>query len=306
MSTIDVVGVNPAIGGLEASLVMINALRLAVERQRLERAQAHLRAERTQLPRYRAQLDAAAGQNQELLYSLDAMEQRLAQAEESVRSAQSFLERAGAEGHQNRQAVVEQLQGIREATGICEESLTRVADVSAAVTGSLRSLGISIERDEGERQQLEAMAEESARLSREVQFVSQDPQLRVPAMATLSAMQANGYVLRETVDKDGLVGYFQDREKTHQIAVRIQPPEQAGSGHSERWRMEVETFHLAGEECLYVLEDFVEGVKETSVVAAELVERRYPKRDGESGIPLPRQREKEQNGRAATIRRERE
>ncbi len=132
-----------------------------------------------------------------------------------------------------------------------------------------------------------ALSAQTARLSqltRELDFLTQQRELLVPAVVTLSAMQSNGYVLRDTVTRDGLIAYFESADKGHDVAVRHRTAVTQG----QPWELDAETFGLQGEGCLFVLDDFVAAAEETGIAELEPAgPARLPKRDGETGIPLP-------------------
>ncbi len=146
---------------------------------------------------------------------------------------------------------------------------------------------------EVDQRALQEKLERSAQLGTELTFLLRDPRLLTPAVLTLLAMQGNGYDLRETLSKDGLIGYFVSTDRTHQVAVRHRPA--AGPSAFQQqleeetaYQMEVETFQQEGDACLDVLEDFVLGLEATEMAGVTwAAPRHYPKRDGDSGIPVP-------------------
>ncbi|MDX1548826.1 MAG: hypothetical protein R3247_17640, partial [Rhodothermales bacterium] len=58
--------------------------------------------------------------------------------------------------------------------------------------------------------------------------------------------------------------------------------------HEAAFQIQFETFGQEGEACLDVLEDFVLGVEEAALGRVTYAgPGQYPKRDGDSGIPVP-------------------
>jgi hypothetical protein len=267
--------------------VAVGGMRQAYQSQRVAQYRRRLRAEHDRLTRYRNQLDQLGAATSGAVDDLNKLESQLVTGEQALAAAEMLVAREAAAGARDREYVGAELETVVAAVTHCEHALRQAEHIDANVLSSLRQLGITIEEDRAERTELDTLAAQTRQLEQQLDFVTRSRELELPAVATLVSMQTNGYTLRETVDADGLVAYFEDSERTHQIAVRLRSPETSGTLNAERWQLEVETFHLAGEECLFVLEDFVEGMREAELGTAELVARRYPKTDGDSGIPVP-------------------
>lgn len=111
----------------------------------------------------------------------------------------------------------------------------------------------------------------------ELRFLTSHAEMQPAALITLEAMRENGYRLKEAKTAEELTFYFEQKERAHQIAVRIAKPVRKGENiHS--WDMIAETFQMNGESCLMEIEDF-----ETSVEIMDIGElkrgqfRVYPK-----------------------------
>jgi len=90
--------------------------------------------------------------------------------------------------------------------------------------------------------------------SAELMLLAYDPELTVPSMITLQAMDEQGYQLCYTVNDKALTTYFEHCEHDHQIAVKHSKI--SSSSQHQQWNLEAETFGLYTDRCLDILDDF--------------------------------------------------
>ena len=256
------------------------------QQERLELNRALIEAVRAGL----AEAGASGREQASLREALEALRAQLADADaewEAVRAARAS----------GREAAPSTTEGLRRLAAAVRSGAQALESIEAALREAAHRLDYltrSAEGDEAAARALREKLSRAAQLSAEMTFLLRDARLVTPTVLTLLAMQSNGYTLRETTSKDGLIGYFVSADRSHQVAVRHRP---AGAQRSElaraleqetAYQMEVETFQQQGEACLDVLEDFVLGLEETHLADVTWAPpRRYPKRDGASGIPVP-------------------
>jgi hypothetical protein len=211
-----------------------------------------------------------------------------------LRSTQRELKIGMQQLQQEIRAMQLQITEAARAHDLAEEA-GKEAIASVAAVGETARVNADIQRKVEEKMQ------RLQQMESELSFITAQPEVGFSALLTLQAMRASGYRLRETLSKDGLIAYFESEDAAHQIAVRCRSPQSLGP-QSERWEMEAETFEIKDESCCGVMNDFFEGLEETDLCTITVKERKYPKRDGETGIPVPRQRLRERHGESSTRR----
>lgn len=121
-------------------------------------------------------------------------------------------------------------------------------------------------------------------LELKLSLLDRDPALLPATLMTLTAMERNNYTLIEMQSREGLIAYFEAENERHVIAVRHQPVFQ--SQFEAQWEMLAETFYLAGEEYLEIMDDFIAEAKATGLGKMEYKSHIYPKK-GDQGVKLP-------------------
>ncbi len=238
-------------------------------------AAAHHRA-RQGLASVERQSAAAASEAAATRQALGALERDLESSRAQLATAQQELtveiDRVGRLESAAAAEAVEMAEAMRDA----QHSLDAVVELAGAAAESVAELSPA----EGERLQArQNELEESIRqLESEVRFLTQDAALAPASMVTLLAMESNGYRLRDTLTREGLVSYFERQGAAHQIAVRMAPAERRGEA-VERWDLVAETFGLRGEDCLFEIEDFETAVEELELGDLVPGNRVYPKDD---------------------------
>ncbi len=261
--------------------------------------------------------------------ALEAAEQRsinLSRRSEAARHAlgslQSQLEASRAELTEARQELQTQVDRCAALEGAAQHEASRLAHTlgqarealhAADQIGELAISGIdALAHQAAGGEQLaarEAELERSIqRLETEVRFITQQAELMPAAMATLMAMEQNGYRLGETLSWQGLIGYFEKEGERHQIAVRCAAVSRPGEDLSQ-WHLLAETFGLLDERCLHEIADFETSVEEQELGSLRRNQLRvYPKDDRSRRglLPLPGKRRRTMGARRSEPRRIRE
>ncbi len=249
------------------------------------RLQRQAEAERLEIEIRQSQRDAGL--------DLGRVRARLADLSQREACVRALTAELGARAAQDRCHLHELRGQLQQAVHALQTSLDAARQESMALrqTGqaALDAVSLAAERSAGALNDLKAcdpeLEDRLARLHeirRELALLDADARLGVPVLMTLMAMEQNGYTLVETVDTEGWVAYFESQDQQHRIAVRCQS--------AEAPRIEAETLsdQALGEECLGILEDFQLGLEGTGLARVELKSRLYPKRDGQTGIPVRR------------------
>jgi len=269
---------------------------LELARSRAERAAAlyyqTLNTQETRLDAAKSQLSGLSARSRDAAQDLDRLESRLASSRAELHRAQTALgaeiERVSAlENQADTEAM--KLRATLEEARAGLEAVDRVARAGVGTVDELArqtKLGTLLTADQRE---IEARMHQ---LEAEVQFVTREAELAPAAMMTLLAMEANGYHLRSTSSRDGLVSYFAQEDARHQIAVRMAPVNRSGE-NVERWDLLAETFDMVGETCVYEMDDFETAVEDLDLGVLERGSLRvYPKDDSSpkerrQGLPRP-------------------
>jgi hypothetical protein len=172
---------------------------------------------------------------------------------------------------------------VRATLDDAARTLSQVEDTARAALASTATLAAAASsgREFAETQaRLEAQIRQ---LEAEVRFVTQRADLAPVAMVTVEAMEQNGYRLRETISRDGLIAYFQKEDAEHQLAVRLAPVGRPGESEG-RWDLLTEAFGMKGSGCLEELDDF-----ETALAEHGRLQRKgsrvYPRDDSQAVLP---------------------
>jgi hypothetical protein len=206
----------------------------------------------------------------------------LVQAERELRAEIDRIVCLDAEIATEEVALADAIAGARQ-------SLSEIAGLADAAVESLGEASpAELEKLRTEQAELEASVRQ---LETEVRFLTADAATAPAALVTLLAMEANGYRLCDTVTREGLVSYFAREGEQHRLAVRVAPVARPGE-KSEEWQVVAESFGMAGEGCLYEIEDFETAVEELELGTLVPEERVYPKdeRGGarvRGGLPAP-------------------
>lgn len=186
---------------------------------------------------------------------------------DQIAALQSNLDQAIADG---RMTLHTSQTTVRQGQAMCEE------------------LGLAWQLTQQAKREWDKRQASLEQLQQEINFLIHDPTLLVPAVATLLTMSTNGYALTEIRPDKGLIAYFEKADRSHKIAVRSQSASQSAAKSLTQWEMEVETFGVAGDQCLDVLDDFIEGSERTKLVDMQVTKRTYPKPEGiRVFLPLP-------------------
>lgn len=276
------------------------------ERQRRQEQIKRRQRELERLRELQRQQQVLSQQQQKLQHlqgQLKGSEQNISQLKSQVEwgkaSLQHSAEQVASSMSKARRIQAETQSAIAEVSRLIKESTQKIGEIQDEIVRNIdRSRGLGIAQLKGEALAVE-LANKTAQLQqleRELKFVTQNADLQVETMITMMAMRSNGYVLRNTLSKEGLIAYFDKVDGSHQVAVRHRKP----SAFSHLWELEAETFAVKGEACLDIMEDFVDGLEETEAVEVQLKSRRYPKRDG-TGLPIPRKRAKDHRGTLSSL-----
>lgn len=242
------------------------------ERRGRQAAAEHARNRRS-LDRLAGREAALAGELSSARRDLDGLARDLEASRSALAAAEAAVEAELACAARLAAEVGAQSEVIAGAIGDAQTALGELADLGRASAESVRELSPAEREAMAARQRdLEAGIR---RLEAEVRLLAHDEATAPAALMTLLAMEANGYHLRETVSAEGLVAYFEHADAAHQIAVRTRP---AKRDRAEAcWQMTAETFGLAGESCLFEIEDFETAVESLDLGLLAPGDRVYPK-----------------------------
>lgn len=216
-----------------------------------------------------AESAAAAQLLAELRREAEANRMQLAAAARELRTELDRAVRLDAamvgEAQRLSQLVDEAHRSFENVARLAEQSTAAISEITPAERERLATRQIEIERN---LHQIEL----------EVRFLSHEAALAPAAVATLIAMEANGYQLSDAVSEGDLVSYFERESAAHQIAVRVSPVARKGEDITA-WDLVAETFGLVGEECLYEIEDFETAFQDLNLGRLTPGRRVYPKDD---------------------------
>lgn len=254
---------------------------IAREHQRLAKAQLSKQA--SALSRHQTELDKLGERARAAGVRLDNLEARLAES-------RLELERTEAELRSQMQklaALEAAACGLETAVrATLDEAARTLSQVEDAARGNVASTGALTEAASSGREFVETQARLEAdiqQLEVEVRFITQRAELAPMAMITVEAMEQNGYRLRETISRDGLIAYFQKEGAEHQLAVRLAPTGRPGENKG-RWDLLAEAFDMKGPVCLEELDDFETALAEQGRLRRK-GSRLYPRDDSQAVLP---------------------
>jgi hypothetical protein len=282
----------------QAALVHRETVAIAREHQRLTAAQ--LGRQSGALARHQADLDQLAARARAAGVRLDRLETQ-------VQASRAAVEHAGAElrvelGRLGGLAAAAERHeaAVRDTLAAAGQALAAVESTAAANLDAVAALAAGqVEGAAFAAAQSDLLAR-LGQLDAEVSFLTQRADLTPVAMVTLQAMEENGYRLRDTLSRDGLIAYFEKEGEARWIAVRMAPV--AGAAESAaRWDLLAESFGFQGEDCRAELDDF-----ETAVAEHGRLRRRgapvYPRDDSQAVLPHPVTLPRRPRSRVATAR----
>lgn len=218
------------------------------------------------------ELAAMADHAQELSSAIEA---RLAQSQAALRHN---LQRAAA--LQTTLGIA--ASGLQSTMCDAQSNLDTIARASSASAAFADVIAGATRRGNQERETVEATLSRIDQLDRELSFVVRDGAYDAAAMATLLAMEANGYQLREVASGQELVSMFEEKDSQRRIEVRLKKLGPTAEDQ-ERWTLAAETFEMQGEQCLGVIADFETAlVDKLALGELQRQSRQYPKRDRDS------------------------
>lgn len=270
----------------------INRYELSAEEETVQRAREEIAQRRKELGRLRGKLISLQKKLAAELKRLKAMESKLAGigtelASESrelkeVRAQISLLERKIRE---IQSAVESEMSGMLEAESVAVNAQQSIIQTFGETDDAAAALSDEAQISASLQAELSETLSSYSRINSELRLITADAELAAPAMLTVMAMKANSYPLRE-INLEEMTAYFESESGKHIIAVKLRPVKSACHSQ-ERWDLEAETFGLAGDHCLDVLENLEESLLDSGVTMEQRNRPRFPKKDGESGISVP-------------------
>jgi hypothetical protein len=169
--------------------------------------------------------------------------------------------------------------GLQSTMRDAQSNLDTIARASSASAAFAEVMADATRRGNQEREAVEATLSRIDQLDRELSFVVRDGAFDTAAMATLLAMEANAYQLREVVSGQELVSMFEEKDSQRRIEVRLKKLGSTAE-NQELWTLATETFEMIGEECLGEITNFETAlVDELELGELRRESRQYPKRD---------------------------
>lgn len=169
--------------------------------------------------------------------------------------------------------------GLQSTMRDAQANLDAIAHASSASAAFAEVMADATRRGNQEREAVETALSRIGQLDRELSFVVREGTYDTAAVATLLAMEANGYQLREVASGRELAAMFEEKDSQRRIEVRLTKLGPTAEDQ-ELWTLATETFEMSGEVCLGEIANF-----ETALVdglgLGELrrESRQYPKRD---------------------------
>jgi hypothetical protein len=265
----------------QAAAIHRETAAIAREHQRL--ANARLSEQAGALSRHQAELDRLGERARACGVRLDNLEDQLAQSRLELERVQGEL-RSQMQQLASLEAAACGLEtAVRATLDAAARTLSQVEDTARA---AVASTSILADAAASGREFVEGQARLEAhirQLETEIRFVTQRADLAPVAMVTVEAMEQNGYRLRETISRDGLIAYFQKEGAEHQLAVRLAPAGRPGENEG-RWDLLAEAFDMKGSACLEELDDFETALAEQGRLRRTGA-RLYPRDDSQAVLP---------------------
>jgi chromosome segregation ATPase len=243
----------------------------AIHQETIARSQAYqretqrtLQAQQQTLQASQAKATNLSSQAATLQTSLTDTERALEASRTQVAQAQANLKTQIAAATALHQAAEHEEQQLKNSINQAQDTLLQVEKLAAiGIEDADAWKRIAAQGHDMDKNTTE-LNQQIQHLEQEINFVTQQAELQPAAMAVLMGMQKNGYELRDTLSKDGLIYYFEAADSKHQIAVRMNSATRAGED-SQRWEMLAETFEMVGETCLEELADFDTAMEEIGI-----------------------------------------
>ena len=229
-------------------------------------------------------------QSSHLKSTLIQLNQESERLKEIGQQCHSQLEQSMAEMNQIKQnlnqlkcsATYEQ-KLLKEAIGEANDVSYQSKNLSMSISKDAQHL--SQQYDDGNQiaEQLTDLLQQIQKSGAELMLLAYDPELTVPSMLTLNAMDEQGYQLCYTINQDEITTYFEHSEEKHQLAVRH--TKVTATMQTQQWALAAETFGVYDDHCSDIIEDFEYSLED---MGAEIVPgtrtvnfyRPQPKPDG--------------------------
>jgi DNA repair exonuclease SbcCD ATPase subunit len=243
----------------------------AIHQETIARSQASQRETQRTLQEQQQTLQASqakatelSSQAASLQTSLAATERALEASRAKVVQAQTDLQTQIAAAKRLHHEAGQEEQQLKDSINQAQDTLQQVENVAAIGIADADALvRVAGQGHEMDKTTIE-INQQIQRLEQEINFVTQQAELQPAAMAVLMGMQQNGYELRDTLSKEGLIYYFEKADSKHKIAVRMASATRAGE-EVQRWELLAETFEMVGETCLEELADFDTAMEEIGI-----------------------------------------
>jgi hypothetical protein len=238
------------------------------------------------------QLADALAKSGEISAAADRARQLASSIDESLARTQAALRHNMQRAEALQTALGVAASGLQATMRDAHENLTTIENASSASAAFADVVVDGVRRGNMERAAIDASLSRIDQLDRELAFVVRAGAYDSAAMATLLAMEANGYQLRDVTSGEELVSTFEDKDSARRIEVRLAKVGLAES-EQELWTLAAETHDMHGEECLRELADFETAlVEELDLGQLQLQSRHYPKHD-------PKMPQRSRDGKAA-------
>jgi len=265
----------------------------AIHQETIARSQAYQRETQRTLQAQQQTLQASQAKATELSSQAATLQTSLAETERAleasrtqVAQAQADLKTKIAAATALHKAAEQEEPQLKDSINQAQDTLLQVEKLAAIGIEDADALVRLAAQGHDMDKKTTELNQQIQHLEQEINFVTQQAELQPAAMAVLMGMQKNGYELRDTLSKDGLIYYFEKADSKHQIAVRMNSATRAGED-TQRWDLLAETFEMVGETCLEELADFDTAMEEIGIGDLQRGNYRvYPKDD------RSRQREK--------------
>ena len=207
----------------------------------------------------RAELHTLQTQSQHLSEMAHACKQQLERTHQETKQIEAGLEQLNSAAKFEQRLLKAAIHQGREA----ESDATNTAGQVAKTTGQLVD-----ETLKGQQilKQMGSALDQLQTASAELMLLASNPELTVPSMLTLQAMDEQGYHVRQTNSTEELTVYFESRERDHYFAVKHQKIPSTPA--SRQWALASETYQLVGDVCSDILDDFESSLEQ---MGAEIV-----------------------------------
>lgn len=225
------------------------------------------------------QLAGSLARNREISAAADRAQQLASSIGESLARTQSALRHNMERAAALQATLGVAASGLQDTMRDAQANLDAIARTSSASAAFADVVIDGVRRGNMQRDAIDASLSRIGQLDRELAFVVRDGACDPAAMATLLAMEANGYQLREVTSAKELVSTFEEKDSARRIEVRLAKVGLAAS-EQELWALAAETFDMNGEECLGEIASFETAlVNELELGELRRQSRHYPKRD---------------------------